>query len=222
MRLGLIYCFTLAAFGEDSVSKLIREDAFAAFQSNDMVRLARAETTIARLRKERPKSKPALLAWEAATKAYRAVRAYEAGKLPEFGRYYGQALLMFAEADEARGKNPDVSVATITGSSLAVLADRLPEQYKKASWGTAYRAYRFIWKTQMQEVPKLPQHMKGELLAGLALVAQRTDRPEEVMLYLDRTIAMLPGTPYEAAAKQWKADPAAATKVRLVCLSCHK
>ena len=229
IRFGIVTCLSLAALAQNTapldpripVSTLIREDAFAGFLSNDMDRLAKAEKTIAQLLKERPKSRPALLAWEASTKAYRAVRAHEEGKTQEFGRYFGEALLLFADAEEARGNVPDTSVAAITGGTFVVLGDRVPEQYRKASWGSAYRAYQFIWKMQSAEVEKLPPHLKGELLAGLALTAQRTGKTEEAALHLDRMIAMLPGTPYESAAKKWKEDPAAASNTRLACLTCH-
>ena len=229
MRFGIVFCLAFAALAQNSApldpkipaSTLIREDAFAAFLANDMDRLGRAENTISRLLKERPKSRPALLAWQGSTKVYRAVLAIEGGNNEDFARFYGEALLLFADAEEARGNTPDPAVAAITGGTYAIFADRVPIQYRKATWGSAYRAYRFLWKMQSAEVDKLPLHMKGELLAGLALTSQRTGKTEEAGQHLDRIIAILPGSVYESAAKKWKQDPAAATNVRLACLSFH-
>jgi hypothetical protein len=222
IRLGIFFCLACAAMAQDTVSPLIREDAFAAFQSNDMNRLARVEKTIARLLKESPKSRPTLLAWEASTKAYRAVRAYEQGKLQDFGRLYAEALLLFADAEEARGNAPDISVASITGTTYIIFADRVPEQYRKSAWGAAYRAYQFMWKMKSAQVKKLSPHARGELLAGIAMTAQRTGRGFESAQYLDRMTFLLPGTLYATAAKKWLQDPASSTNVQLACLTCHR
>ena len=59
--------------------------------------------------------------------------------------------------------------------------------------------------------------MRGELLSGLAMSAQRTGRTQEAAEYVDKIITLLPETAYQAAARQWKADP----KTVLVCKSCH-
>jgi hypothetical protein len=39
--------------------------------------------------------------------------------------------------------------------------------------------------------------------------------------YLDRMIVLLQGTPYEAAARQWKANPATAATTSVTCKNCH-
>jgi hypothetical protein len=38
---------------------------------------------------------------------------------------------------------------------------------------------------------------------------------------LDRMLTHLQGTPYEAMAKQWKADPSSAATTTLTCKNCH-
>ena len=38
---------------------------------------------------------------------------------------------------------------------------------------------------------------------------------------LDKMLEILPNTPYEATAKQWKANPASAAGSRLTCKNCH-
>lgn len=67
----------------------------------------------------------------------------------------------------------------------------------------------------------MPVHLKGELLAGLAQSSQRTGRTEETAKYLDRMLEVLPNTPYEPMAKQWKADPSVAASTNLTCKNCH-
>jgi hypothetical protein len=39
--------------------------------------------------------------------------------------------------------------------------------------------------------------------------------------YLDRMVSLLAGTPYEATAREWKADPARAATTRVTCKACH-
>ena len=56
----------------------------------------------------------------------------------------------------------------------------------------------------------------------MALAAQRTGRQEEAALYVDKMLTLLQGTPYEATARQWKADPAAAASSNLTCKACHE
>lgn len=70
-------------------------------------------------------------------------------------------------------------------------------------------------------VDKLPVHHRGELLSGLAQSAQRTGRTEESAQHVDRMLSLLQGTPYEAMAKQWKANPASAADTSLTCKNCH-
>ena len=51
--------------------------------------------------------------------------------------------------------------------------------------------------------------------------AQRSGRSEEAALYLDKMLTVLANTPYEAMAKQWKADPASAATTNVTCKNCH-
>ena len=67
----------------------------------------------------------------------------------------------------------------------------------------------------------MPVHFKGELLAGLTMSAQRTGRTAEANQMLDKMLEILPNTPYEATAKQWKADPASQKTSSLTCKNCH-
>ena len=68
---------------------------------------------------------------------------------------------------------------------------------------------------------KLPRHLRGELLGGLAQSAQRTGRTRELGEYLDKILKLLPDTPYEPIARKWKDDPNSASGARIACLTCH-
>ncbi len=202
-----------------SVYTLVREDIFAGFLDNDMDRLARGEKSIEVLLERRPADKPGLLALKASVALYRAVRAHEAGRADEFERYYGQVTDLLSQAKKLGPE--DLGVAAVTGGMYAVMADRLPEKLRGPAWSAAYEAYQILWKQQARAVEKLPLHLRGELLAGLAQSAQRTGRTRELAEYLDRILALAPDSAYARVAKSWKENPEAAVGTRITCLSCH-
>ncbi len=202
-----------------SVNTLLREDLFSGFLAEDMEHFSRGEKNIKLLLEQRSDAKPVLLAWSALANLYRAVRANEGNRPDEFQRYYKQALDLFSEANKL-GPN-DGGVAAITGGSYVVLADRLPKEYRAAGWAQAYDNYKLLWKYQGSAVDKLPLHLRGELLAGLAQSSQRTGHREETAEYVDKILAVLANTPYESVAKRWKANPEAAANATITCLSCH-
>lgn len=202
-----------------TVHTLLREDIFAGFMGDNLARFSRAEQNLEVLLKERPAERANLLAWKAGTSVYRAVLAHESGKADEFRRLYDEAGQGFAAAAQLAPGND--GVAAITGGTLAVFADRLPEDRRAAAWAQAYDAYSLLWKQQGANIEKLPVHLKGELLAGLTQSAQRTSRSDEAAQYLEKMLALLPNTPYEPMAQQWKANPASAPTTNLTCKNCH-
>jgi hypothetical protein len=202
-----------------SIHTLVREDIFAGFLTDDMERLARGEKSIQLLLEKRPNAKADLLAWQAGTVLYRAVRAHEEKRPAEFQRLYARALDLFAQARQITP--PGGGVAAVTGGTYVVFADRLPQEHRAAAWAQAYDAYQTLWKQQSSVVDKLPVHLRGELLGGLAISAQRTGRVAEMTPYLDKILEVLRDTPYEPVAKQWKKNPEAAVKGGITCLSCH-
>ena len=202
-----------------SVHTLVREDIFAGFLADDMTRFTRGEKNIDLLMEKRPGSKSDLLAWKASAAYYRAVRAHEANNSDEFQKYYRQALDLFAQARQSAPDNG--GVAAILGGTNAVFADRLPKEHRAAAWAQAYESYQMLWKFQGSSVDRLPLHLKGELLSGLAQSAQRTGRTEEMQQYLDKMLTLLRDTPYEPVARKWKEDPKFAASSSLTCMSCH-
>lgn len=202
-----------------TVHTLVREDIFAGFIGDDMERFARGEKNIQLLLEKRPNEKADLLAWQGGAALYRAVRAYENKQDAEFQQDYRQALDYFTQAKQITPLSGG-AIAVIGGSNL-VLADRLPQEYRAAAWSQAYAGYQMLWKGQGPMVDRLPLHLKGELLGGLAQSAQRTGHTEEATQYVDKIIASMPNTPYEKVAKQWKANPQSAATTSITCMSCH-
>jgi hypothetical protein len=202
-----------------TVHTLLREDIFAGFMANDMVRFARGERNIEQLLKDRPDQRGNVLAWKGSATMHRAVLAHESGKADEFSKQLEAARAAFAEA--AKQTTGNEGVAAITGGTYSVFADRLPEPHRATAWADAYAAYSLLWKQQGAAIDKLPVHHRGEVLGGLVQSAQRTGRTEEMGQHLDRMLTLLQGTPYEAAAQQWKANPASAATTKVTCKNCH-
>ncbi|HEX5735573.1 MAG TPA: hypothetical protein VF131_22290 [Blastocatellia bacterium] len=202
-----------------SVHTLLREDIFAGFLTDDMTRFARGEKNIDLLMEKRPGAKADLLAWKASAVYYRAVIAHENKRDDEFKKYYNQAQDLFAQAHQAGAENG--AVHAIRGGVNAVFADRLPKELRAAAWAQAYESYQVLWKHQGQMVDRLPLHLRGELLAGLAQSAQRTGRIEEMQQHLDKILAVLPDTAYAPVAKKMKEDPKFAATSTVTCMSCH-
>ncbi len=203
-----------------TIHTLVREDIFAGFLADDMEKFTRGEKNIQLLLEKRPDAKADLLTWQGGATLYRAVRAYENKQNDEFEQTYRRALDLFAEAHRL---DPDGGgVAAVTGGSFAVFADRLPEKYRASAWSQAYDSYLALWKQQSKFLDRLPVHIRGELLGGLAQSAERTGRKEELAMYLDKMIEVLAGTPYEPVAKKWKENPKVAASSGITCLSCHE
>jgi hypothetical protein len=201
------------------VETLLREDLFAGVLDDDQDRLARCEKNIEILLEQRPNDKPVLLTVKAGVAMYRAVRAHEAKQNKEFEKKYGQALDLLAQARKLGPANP--GVAAITGGMYVMLADRLPESVRGTAWSKAYDSYQDLWKFQAAVVEKLPVHLRGELLGGLAQSSQRTGRTKELSKWLDKIQATAPDSSYARVAGRWKDDPKAAATERITCLTCH-
>lgn len=202
-----------------AVHTLVREDIFAGFMANDMVRFARGERSVEQLLRDRPDQRGNLLAWKGLALMHRAMLARDAGNNDQFLKQLEAARAAFAEAAKETSGND--GVAAITGGTYAVFADRLPEPHRAAAWADAYANYSLLWKQQGPMIDKLPVHHRGEVLGGLVQSAQRTGRTEEMAQHLDRMITSLQGTPYEATAQQWKANPETAATSRVTCKACH-
>src|SRR5262245_26896348 len=201
-----------------TIPSLFRENYFAGFVSNDMDCLATGEKNLQTLLEKRPASKSSLLAWKGGIATYRAVRAHEANRDDEFQRKYREALDLFSQAREIGPNDP--GVAAVTGGVYVVFADRLPKEYRGAAWSQAYDAYQQLWKMQGAIVDRLPVHLRGELLGGIAVSAMRTGRDEEATRHLDKILAVLADTPYGPVAKKWKENPKAAADTSITCMTC--
>jgi hypothetical protein len=202
-----------------SIHTLVREDIFAGWMEGDMERFARGEKNIDQLLAERPRARAELLAWKGGATLFRAILARDAGDEAAFERLYQEALGQLAEARKLAPRNP--GVAAVVGGSYVVFGDRLPEKYRAAAWSECYDNYQSLWQSQEKFVANLPQHIRGELLAGLAQSAHRTGRNDELNKHLDKILEVLPDSQYAEMAQQWKDNPQLAATANISCKYCH-
>jgi hypothetical protein len=204
-----------------SVHTLVREDLFAGILANDEARLSKGERTLEQLLVERPNAKASLVAWQGWAALTRAVLAHERNDSEACATHYQRAKDLFAIA-AAGPASPYGGVEIITGGSYAMVADRLPEQFRADAWSRAYDGYRKVFAAKDDRLYAGPLHFKGEILAGLAQTAQRTGREDEYKQKLEFILEKLPGTPYAARAQRWKDRPELAARTSMLCQTCHE
>jgi hypothetical protein len=202
-------------------STLVREDFFAGFIDKDMARLDRGMAAVETLLKTRPASDRAgLLAWKGGGLIFKAALANEAGKKADYKRLYTEAQTVLAESKKVAAPQ-DGGPLAVTGGVGVLFGDRVAKEDRPAVWAQTYEAYTALCALQCAFADKLPPHLKGELMAGLVMSAQRTGHTEEMNANLDKMLVLTKDTPYEATAKLWKTDPKIAASTSLTCKNCH-
>lgn len=202
-----------------TVHTLVREDIFAGFLVNDMTRFAQGEAALEQLDKERPNQRQHVRVWQGAAALYRSVLAYEAGNAAEGDKLYATAQ---SDYDEAVKLGPnDPGVWAVNGASRALFADRLPADKRSECWAKSYEFYQKMAAQQIAFADKLPVHIQGELLAGVAMSAQRTGHQADYEKSLDKMIELMANTPYGRTAQSWKDRPELVSKSTLLCKNCH-
>ncbi len=201
------------------VDTLVREDLFAGYLFNDMERFESGVKKLEQMLRENPENASAL-GWRASSELFRAVKAREEGKEPEFRNSYLKSLETLEKALKVAPKYQGV-LATM-GASLIFFADRLPEEQRIEAYKKGRSLFKELVTEQKPFLDQLPLHMRGELLAGLAQAAARLGDSEEAQVYLKQIVSSLPDTPYERKAKKWLDQPESAKDSSLVCQTCHE
>jgi hypothetical protein len=216
----LLFAFTLAAEQRLSLHWLVREDIFAGLLANDKARLEKGVKTLDSVAAFYEETD--VMAWRFGAETMRAVWAHEEGRTEDFRRHYSLAMT-YLDRCRATAKGEKLGIPEIfEGGVYVVSADRLPESLRAGAWERAYQSYKRLNELEASRVDRLPLHMKGEVIAGLAVATQRTGRNAELSAALETVRQKLPGTVYAKAAEKWMADPESAGKVRLACLTCHE
>ena len=200
------------------MSTLVREDLFAGYLANDMERFEKGVASLARLEREHP-DKPGVKAWQGSAEIFRAVIAHEKGDAAGFLAHYQKGGQLCRESGFPETKH--LGVLIVCGATHLVFADRMPESHRAESWKIARDGYVRTSVIQSDTYKKLPLHLKGELLVGLAQSLQRTGDDAGMKRYLAEIVTDMPNTVYAARAQRWIDRPEVAAKTSLTCLTCH-
>jgi hypothetical protein len=202
-----------------TVHTQVREDIFAGYMADDMDRFEIGVKKLDAMLRENPENVSAL-SWAGSSELFRAAKAHEAGKQAEFRALFAGSKSKMERALALAPK--DVGVLAVQGASLILFADRLPQPEKTEAYTKGRAFFKELASMQQPMIDRMPVHLRGELLAGLAQSAQRLGDWEDAKSYLNQIVMGMAGTPYERKAKRWLDEPASAEKSALVCQTCHE
>lgn len=198
----------------------VREDMFAGFVDDDLVRFERGEKKVLEYLADTPDRAEAL-AWMAGGRLYRAGRAFREGKTAEGDARTREAIELMDRAAAAAPHS--IGVHATLGGSIVQLANKLPEKYYGPLMQRARGHFATLYSVQSAAVPQLPLHIKGELLAGAAETEFRAGDRARASELLNQIVKEMPDTPYARSAATWLAAPDTVTRdTKLVCQSCHE
>jgi len=201
-----------------TVSTWVREEIFSGWMTSDMARFEAGVAKLDAILAADPKAADAV-AWRAGATMFRGVRALEAGDRAEFDRKYAETLAELKRARAMATPAQMTAVLAVTGGTLATFGDRMPAELRRAAWAQVREAYGELRGVQKAFFDRMPVHMRGEVLAGLAQAEQRLGESGPALAEL---IAALPDTVYGKRAKLWQEKPEVAAKTALACQTCHE
>ena len=85
---------------------------------------------------------------------------------------------------------------------------------------SAVEAFERALVIQTPDLPRMSEHSRGELLAGLAEGWSRLGDAEKARGYLQRIVKEVPDSRYSARARAWLEDGPQSGP--LTCLTCHR
>lgn len=202
-----------------TVSTWVREDIFAGFLAGELPQFEKGMEKLEAILAANPRAGDAL-AWRAGGRVYLAVRALEAGDRAGFDKLFAQAQADFAQAPKVAAPDEMGAVLAVKGGTFAILADRLPAGLRREGWTAVRDNYGALREAQKAVFDRLPLHMRGEVLAGLAQAEQRLNG--ESGAALAELMKTLPESVYAKRAQRWQEKPELAAKSSLTCQTCHE
>jgi tetratricopeptide (TPR) repeat protein len=196
---------------------LVRADFFAGLRG-DVARLDRAmkicEDTLATT-----PGHPDALVWHGAGLVIRSGQAFAQGD-PEMGTERFRRGL--AEMDQALRLAPDaLSVIVVRAATINAAAENVRDRAQaRTLLASAVDGFERALAVQAPVFDRMSEHARGELLAGLAQGWSRLGQPDKARGYLERIVAELPDTRYQARARAWLEDGPGSGP--LTCLTCHR
>jgi tetratricopeptide (TPR) repeat protein len=196
---------------------LVRSDFFAGLRG-DAARLDRAmkvcEDTLATT-----PDHPDALVWHGAGLVIRSGQAFAQGDQEAGTERFRTGL---AEMDRALRLAPDaLSVIVVRAATINAAAENVRDKaLARTLLASAVDGYERALAVQGPVFAQMSEHARGELLAGLAQGWSRLGAADKARGYLERIVAELPDTRYQARARAWLEDGPESGP--LTCLTCHR
>lgn len=194
----------------------VRSDLFAGLRG-DMTRLERGMKACEATLATEP-NHPEALVWHGAGLAYLAGQALRRQELIRARDLLERGI---TEMDRAVAIAPDSMFVVIPrASAFSAVSVSLPDRVRaRKLLQAAVEGFEQAFAVERPRFDHLSVHRRGELLAGLAESWWRLGDTEKARGYLERIVAELPDSPYQARARAWLED--GPETGRLSCLTCH-
>lgn len=193
----------------------VRNDMFAGF-AGDAVAMARATAIAAAVLKEDPNHAEAMV-WLGSAKAFESGQLFRKGDTQNGMELWHEGLALMNRAVTLA---PDhLGVRIPRGATLAAAARQMPAEVARPLLELAMSDYTRVHELQKDSLARLSEHSRGELLMGLADLAER--RGEDWRSWARRVVEGLPAeSPYHRRAAVWleKGELSAGGRT---CLGCH-
>jgi hypothetical protein len=215
----LMVCALVAALAvaQDRFDFKVRNYFFAGY-TGDSAALAKGMKICEDLLAANPKNAEAMV-WHGTGVYFQGVSAFQKGD-PQAGGQLVQSGMKEMDSAVALAPN-DLGVRIPRGAFLLTASRNVPNPaiarpMTERGVSDLEKAYEF----QQDHLDKLGTHPKGELLLGLADGYTRLGQPEKAQPMIDRILAEMKGTRYEASATLWK-EKKSLPPEKAGCLGCH-
>jgi tetratricopeptide (TPR) repeat protein len=224
LRIAYLAAAAMASFFMGSLSRAqdrydhrVRQFFFTGFTGN-MEELEKGMKITEATLKENPNHAEALV-WHGSGMYYQAGQAFQKGD-----RQKGMELAMkgIAMMDKAVELEPDNVGVRIPRGAMLLTATRFqpPSDFVASLVARAGADYEHVYKLQEKHLNQLGSHPQGELLFGMADVANRKGDKEKARAVYTQAAESLPGTPYEKFAREWL-EKGTLSAQKSGCIGCH-
>ena len=215
----LMVCALVAALAvaQDRLDFKVRNYFFAGY-TGDSAALAKGMKICEELLAANPKNAEAMV-WHGTGVYFQGINAFQKGD-PQTGGQLVQSGMKEMDSAVALAPN-DLGVRIPRGAFLLTVSRNVPNPaiarpLTERGVSDLEKAY----ELQHSTLDKLGTHPKGELLLGLADGYTRLGQPEKAQPMIDRILADMKGTRYEASATLWN-EKKSLPPAQAGCLGCH-
>ena len=199
----------------------MRTDIFAGLKGDEVAMnraLGKIEATLA----EDPKHAEAMV-WRGAAVFFQSGQAFQKQDAQKGMELYMRAMADFEQAGKLAPNSLGVLIpraavlmSAAVGQAVGQKGNPLAKQWVK----TAVEDYERVREMQKETFAGMGEHVRGELLQGLANGYRLLGDEEKANVYFERIRTEMPGTPYAKRAAIWF-ETKSLTPAQASCIGCH-